>query len=40
MDRIAKSANSKQVCCMDFLINDIAKSSLKQAAPPKRSSGR
>ena len=31
MDNIANSSNSKQVCCMDFLINDIAKSSLKQA---------
>jgi hypothetical protein len=31
MERIAKGANNRQVCCMDFLINDIAKSSLKQA---------
>lgn len=31
MERIAKSANSRQVCCMDFLINDVAKASLKQA---------
>ena len=31
MERIAKSANNRQVCCMDFLINDVAKSSLKQA---------
>jgi hypothetical protein len=31
MDNIAKNSNGKQVCCMDFLINDIAKSSLKQA---------
>ncbi len=31
MERIAKSANNRQVCCMDFLINDIAKASLKQA---------
>ena len=31
MTNIAGSANNKQLCCMDFLINDIAKSSLKQA---------
>jgi hypothetical protein len=31
MERIAKSANNRQICCMDFLINDVAKSSLKQA---------
>ncbi len=31
MEKIAKGANNKQVCCMDFLINDVAKSSLKQA---------
>src|ERR687897_2383008 len=31
MDNIANNSNGKQVCCMDFLINDIAKSSLKQA---------
>jgi hypothetical protein len=31
MERIAKNANNHQVCCMDFLINDVAKSSLKQA---------
>jgi ribosomal protein L22 len=31
MENIAKNANNKQVCCMDFLINDIAKTSLKQA---------
>ena len=31
MERIGNAANSRQVCCMDFLINDIAKSSLKQA---------
>ena len=27
----ANDANNKQVCCIDFLINDIAKSSLQQA---------
>ena len=27
----ANNANNKQVCCIDFLINDIAKSSLQQA---------
>jgi hypothetical protein len=31
MTNIADGANNKQLCCMDFLINDIAKSSLKQA---------
>ena len=31
MTNIAGSANNKQLCCMDFLINDIAKSSLKHA---------
>ncbi|HSF51087.1 MAG TPA: hypothetical protein VLA74_10040 [Nitrososphaeraceae archaeon] len=31
MENIAKNANNKQVCCIDFLINDIAKSSLHQA---------
>ena len=31
MGKIAKAATSNHVCCMDFLINDIAKSSLKQA---------
>jgi hypothetical protein len=31
MTNIAYGANNKQLCCMDFLINDIAKSSLKEA---------
>jgi hypothetical protein len=31
MENIVKSADSRQVCCMDFLINDVGKSSLKQA---------
>lgn len=31
MENIANNSNGKPVCCMDFLINDIAKSSLKQA---------
>ncbi|HEX7256857.1 MAG TPA: hypothetical protein VF242_02245 [Nitrososphaeraceae archaeon] len=34
MENIAvatNNANNKQVCCLDFLINDIAKSSLQQA---------
>jgi hypothetical protein len=31
MTNIADGANNKQLCWMDFLINDIAKSSLKQA---------
>ena len=28
---IANNANNRQLCCMDFLINDVAKNSLKQA---------
>ena len=28
----ANNTNNKQVCCLDFLINDIAKSSLQQAS--------
>lgn len=28
---VANIVNIKQVCCIDFLINDIAKSSLQQA---------
>jgi hypothetical protein len=31
MGRIGKASNNRHLCCMDFLINDIAKSSLKQA---------
>ncbi|HXV46425.1 MAG TPA: hypothetical protein VD736_07125 [Nitrososphaera sp.] len=31
MERIGKAANNRHLCCMDFLINDIARSSLKQA---------
>ena len=31
MTKLAAGANNNQLCCMDFLINDIAKSSLKQA---------
>ena len=31
MENIEKSANNKPVCCLDFLANDIAKTSLKQA---------
>jgi hypothetical protein len=29
--KIADGSNNKQLCCMDFLINDISKNSLKQA---------
>lgn len=29
--KIADDSNNKQLCCMDFLINDISKNSLKQA---------
>jgi hypothetical protein len=31
IENLAKNANNKQVCCLDFLINDVAKASLKQA---------
>jgi hypothetical protein len=31
MTNLADGASNKQLCCMDFLINDIAKTSLKQA---------
>jgi hypothetical protein len=31
MENIVKNADNKQVCCLDFLINDVGKSSLKQA---------
>jgi hypothetical protein len=31
IDNITKNSGSKQVCCVDFLINDVAESSLKQA---------
>jgi hypothetical protein len=31
MENIENNTNNKQVCCIDFLINDIAKSSLQQA---------
>ena len=31
MTNIADGANDKQLCCMDFLINDMTKSSLKEA---------
>ncbi len=31
IENIVQTANNKQVCCLDFLINDVAKGSLKQA---------
>ena len=31
IENIAKNANNIQVCCLDLLINDVAKASLKQA---------
>ena len=31
IENMAKKADNKQVCCLDLLINDIAKNSLKQA---------
>lgn len=36
MENIAKNANNKQVCCMDFLINDVGRASLKQALTIER----
>ena len=37
MENISKNANNKQVCCMDFLINDVAKTSMKQALTMEKS---
>ncbi len=31
IENIARNANNKQICCMDFVINDVGKDSLKQA---------
>jgi hypothetical protein len=31
IENLAKSANNEQVCCVDFMIDDVAKDSLKQA---------
>lgn len=31
MTNIANNANNRQICCLDFLINDVARTSLKQA---------
>jgi hypothetical protein len=31
IENLAKHSNNKQVCCLDFLINDVARASLKQA---------
>ena len=31
VNNIASNSNGKQVCCLDFLINDVAKASFKQA---------
>jgi hypothetical protein len=36
MTKLAHGANNKQICCMDFLINDIAKNSLKEAMSVER----
>jgi hypothetical protein len=36
VENISKNANSKAVCCMDFLIDDITKSSLKDALALER----
>jgi len=37
MQNIATNSNNKQVCCLDFLINDIARSSLQQALTIEKS---
>ena len=31
IENVVKNAHNKPVCCMDFLINDVGKDSLKQA---------
>jgi hypothetical protein len=31
IENVVKNADNKQVCCMDFLINDVGEASLKQA---------
>jgi hypothetical protein len=31
IENVVRNANSKQVCCMDFVINDVGKDSLKHA---------
>jgi hypothetical protein len=36
MENILRNADNKQVCCMDFLINDIGKDSLKHALAIER----
>jgi hypothetical protein len=36
IDNVVKIANNKSVCCMDFLMNDVGKASLKQALAIER----
>ncbi len=36
IDNVVKNAHNKPVCCMDFLINDVGKDSLKQALTLER----
>ena len=36
MTKLTHGANNEQICCMDFLINDIAKNSLKEAMTVER----
>jgi hypothetical protein len=31
IENVVKNASNEQVCCLDFLMNDVKKSSLKQA---------
>ena len=36
MTKLVQGANNEKICCMDFLINDIAKNSLKEAMTVER----
>jgi hypothetical protein len=36
IDNVVKTADNKPVCCMDFLMNDVGKTSLKQALAIER----
>ena len=31
VENVVRNANNNQVCCMDFVINDVGKDSLRQA---------
>ena len=36
IENIVKKANNRKLCCMDFMINDVGKSSIKQALAMER----